>query len=93
MALNFEILYHDKVVKEDITNLLLIWRNKIRFAIEERLTIAPDFYGKPLRRSLKGYRKLRIGDYRVVFRIDGNKVYILAIMHRSVVYQKIIKRL
>ena len=93
MALNFEILYHDKVVKEDITNLLLIWRNKIRFAIEERLTIAPDFYGKPLRRSLKGYRKLRIGDYRVVFRIDGNKVYILAIMHRSVVYQKIIKSL
>lgn len=93
MALNFEVFYHDKVVKEDITNLPLIWRNKIRSAIEEKLTIAPDFYGKPLRRSLKGYRKLRVGDYRVVFRINGNKVYILAIMHRSIVYKKIAKRL
>ena len=93
MALNFEILYNNKVVKEDITNLPLIWRNKIRSAIEEKLTIAPDFYGKPLRRSLKGYWKLRVGDYRVVFRINRSKVYILAIMHRSIVYQKIIKRL
>ncbi|OHA89240.1 MAG: hypothetical protein A3C70_00110 [Candidatus Zambryskibacteria bacterium RIFCSPHIGHO2_02_FULL_43_14] len=93
MAVNFEISYHAKVVKVDIVSLPLVWRNKIRFAIEEKLTTAPDFYGKPLRRSLKGYRKLRVGDYRVVFKIHRNKVYILAIMHRSVVYQKITKRL
>ena len=93
MALNFEILYHTKVIKEDIVSLPLVWRNKIRSTIEEKLTIAPDFYGKPLRRSLKGYRKLRVGDYRVVFRINGNKVYVLAIMHRSVVYKKVTKRL
>jgi len=93
MALNFEIFYHAKVIKEDIVGLALVWYSKIRSAIEEKLTIAPDFYGKPLRRSLKGYRKLRIGDYRVVFRINENKVYILAIMHRSVVYKKITKRL
>ena len=66
MALNFEIFYHSKVVKEDIINLPLVWRNKIRLAIEEKLTTAPDFYGKPLRRSLKGYRKLRSVDYRIV---------------------------
>ncbi len=89
MALIFEILYHNKVVKEDIPRLSLIWREKIRFAIEEKLTIAPDFYGKPLRRSLAGYRKLRVGDYRVVFRIQGDKVFVLAIMHRSVIYQKV----
>ena len=93
MALNFEVFYHTKVIKEDIRNLPPVWRDKVRFMIEEKLTVAPDFYGKPLRRSLKGYRKLRVGDYRVVFRINGNKVYILAIMHRSVVYKKITKRL
>jgi len=93
MALDFEIFYHSKVVKEDIVNLPQVWRNKIRSAVEEKLTIAPDFYGKPLRRSLKGYRKLRVGDYRIVFRIEGNRVYVLAIMHRSVVYKKITKRI
>jgi mRNA interferase RelE/StbE len=93
MALNFEIFYHAKVVREDIVNLPLVWRDKIRSMVEEKLTTAPDFYGKPLRRSLKGYRKLRVGDYRIVFRINGNKVYVLAIMHRSVVYKKITKRI
>jgi mRNA interferase RelE/StbE len=93
MALDFEVSYHFKVVKEDIPKLSLIWRNKVRFAIEEKLTTAPDFYGKPLRRSLKGYRKLRVGDYRIVFRIHKRKVYVLGIMHRSLIYQRIIKRL
>ena len=93
MALNFEVFYHSKVVKEDIVSLSPVWRDKIKFAIEEKLTIAPDFFGKPLRRSLKGYRKLRVGDYRVVFRIDKNMIYVLAIMHRSIIYKKITKRL
>ena len=93
MALNFEIFYHTKVVKEDIASLSLVWRDKIKFAIEEKLTIAPDFFGKPLRRSLKGYRKLRVGDYRVVFRIEKNRVHVLAIMHRSIIYKKVTKRL
>ncbi|PIQ66675.1 MAG: addiction module antitoxin RelB [Candidatus Zambryskibacteria bacterium CG11_big_fil_rev_8_21_14_0_20_42_18] len=93
MALSFEILYHSKVVTDDIVSLPKLWRNKIRLAIKEKLTTAPDFYGRPLRRSLKGYRKLRVGDYRVVFRINKNKVYVLAIMHRSVVYKKVPKRL
>ena len=43
-------------------------------------------YGKPLRRSLKNYRKLRIGDYRVIFKIEIDMVKILVIQHRSAVY-------
>lgn len=50
-------------------------------------------YGKPLRGSLKGYWKLRVGDIRVVFRIVKNEVEILGIIHRKMVYEKIIKRL
>mgnify|MGYP001608869868 CR=1 FL=1 len=88
MAISFEIVYHQKVVKDDIPRLAKSWRERIRDAIEEKLTTSPDFFGKPLRRSLKGYRKLRVGDYRVVFRILGSKVLILAILHRSVVYQQ-----
>jgi len=92
MALVFEIVYHETVVKEDIPLLTKGWRDKIRDAIEEKLTTNPDFFGKPLRRSLKGYRKLRTGDYRIVFRIQGNKVLIFAILHRSVVYREVGKR-
>jgi len=91
MALNFKIFYHELVVKQDIPRLSSVWSNKIKRAIETRLTTYSEIYGKPLRRSLKGYRKLRVGDYRVIFRIDDYLVKVLIIEHRSVVY-KIIKQ-
>lgn len=89
MALIFKVVYHEKVVSDDIPHIATSWRAKIRDAIEEKLTISPDFFGKPLRRSLKGYRKLRVGDFRVVFRIQGKTVLVLAILHRSIVYQEV----
>jgi len=92
MALEFELVYHKKVAEEDIPQLAPLWRTKIQTAIEEKLSTYPDLYGKPLRRSLKGYRKLRVGNYRVVFRIAESKVLILAILHRSVVYREMGKR-
>ncbi len=92
MGLNFKILYHELVVKEDIPRLSFEWRGKIKRAIEDRLTTRPEVFGKPLRKSLRGYRKLRVGDYRVIFRIDRNIVKIFLIQHRSVVYERIEKR-
>ena len=61
-------------------------RRRIKGAIEQKLVTAPETFGVPLRRSLRGYRKLRVGDYRVVFRVSAATVYVLAIMHRSGVY-------
>ena len=88
----FQIEYHHLVVRDDIPRISKEWQNKIRSVIEERLTTKPDLYSKPLRRSLKGYRKLRVGDYRIVFKIGGTTVKILAIQHRSIVYDEMEKR-
>lgn len=59
-------------------------------AIKERLEVDPVSYGKPLRYSLKGHRRLRVGDYRIVYRIDDKKktVLIVAIDHRKDIYDK-----
>lgn len=89
----FGIIYHHLVVREDIPKLSTEWREKIKRAIGERLITRPDLYGKPLRRSFKGYGKLRVGDYRVIFRIEKNTVKILMIQHRSVVYNETPKRI
>lgn len=93
MEMSFDIRYHELVRKEDIPRLSSEWREKIKSAIENRLTTRPWAYGKPLRQSLKGYRKLRVGDYRVIFRIEGKTVKILIIQHRSTVYKMIQKRI
>ena len=92
MGVSFEILYHELVITDDISRLSSVWREKIRRTIENRLTKKPEVYGKPLRKSLKGYRRLRVGDYRVVYKIRGKTVKILAIQHRSVAYNKMNNR-
>ena len=55
-------------------------------AIEERLMIDPIGFGKPLRYSLKGHRRLLVSDYRIVYRIDADTVIIVSIKHRKDVY-------
>ena len=92
MEVNFGIGYHELVAREDLPQLSSEWRKKIKRAIEEKLTAHPEVYGKPLRQSLKGYRKLRVGDYRIIFRIEGKTVIIFIIQHRSVVYKMMQKR-
>ena len=91
--MNFKIIYHPLVISSDIPKLSAEWRTKIQKAIEGRLVTYPEIYGKPLRRSLKGYRKLRVGDWRVIFLLEKNTVKILIIQHRSVIYDRINKRI
>lgn len=75
-----------------LPNFDIVWQKKIKHAIAAKLSTQPQLYGKPLRRTLKGYRKLRVGNYRVIFRIDKKTVKIFAIQHRSVVYNEATKR-
>jgi mRNA-degrading endonuclease RelE of RelBE toxin-antitoxin system len=46
----------------------------------------PLEFGKPLRYSLKGTRRLRVGDYRVIFIIEKDAVLVVKIGHRRDVY-------
>ena len=58
-------------------------------AIETQLTIDPVGLGKPLRYSFVGHRRIRVGDYRIVYRIDVNSqiITIVFIKHRKGVYE------
>ena len=91
--MNFSVIYHHLVIKEDIPKLSSETKLRIQSNIENKLMIDPAHYGKPLRKSLKGYRKLRVGNYRVIFRIEETTLKIFIIQHRSVVYKKIDARL
>jgi len=83
----FEPKYHPEVAR-DITGFPRNIKNRIRKAIEDRLILDPVRFGEPLRRSLSGFRKLRVGDYRVIYQIHGQTVIILKIGHRKEVYKK-----
>lgn len=89
----FVLKYHPEVKTVDISLLDEKIKERIKTAIESRLLTAPHQYGDPLRKTLKGYWKLRVGDYRVVFKVVNNEVWILGIIHRKHVYGKIEKRI
>jgi mRNA interferase RelE/StbE len=89
----WQIIYHPLVAEEDLTRLPQDIKNRLRTAIEGRLSKEPLMAGKPLRQSLKGHRKMRVGDYRIIYRISGETIIILKIGHRKEVYFKVLKRL
>lgn len=89
MEIIYQVRYLQQVVTTDIPNLDAYVRTAIKRAIEEKLMIDPLAFGKPLRYSLKGHRRLRVGDYRIVYRIESatKTVLIIAIKHRKDVYE------
>lgn len=75
-----------KIDKQDVSKIFL----KIR----ELAQWLPSLDVKQLKAKSKLYR-LRVGNYRVVYRIEHEKViiYVIAVGHRKEVYKKLSNRL
>lgn len=57
-------------------------------AIVERLGRWPQVSGaKPLRHGLAGRFRIRTGDYRVQFRVEGDRIVVERIGHRDGFYE------
>ena len=55
--------------------------------IFERLARWPEVSGaKPMSGELAGLHRLRTGDYRVLFRVEGERVLVVRIGHRKDIY-------
>ena len=80
------ILYNPKVLSDDLPLLNRDLHDRIIHAIERRLSAEPMQYGMPLRHRFKGCWKLRVGDYRIVYRLIQDVVLIVAVRHRKNVY-------
>jgi mRNA interferase RelE/StbE len=92
VAVSYELSYHPQVGQSDRPGIDRAARERTRHAIETRLRETPENYSEPLRKTLKPYRKLRVGDYRVVFRVDGNIVFVLAVLYRKEAYKRARRR-
>ncbi len=86
----YRIGYDDRVINEDIPALPKSAFELIGRAIKSRFAVSPTQYGKPLRYNLSGYRRLRVADYRIVYKIDeaAKTVYVIAIQHRKDIYEE-----
>jgi mRNA interferase RelE/StbE len=79
----YHLQYYPDVKAKDIPRLNWIIQERIKIAIEQRLLVSPAKCLEPLRRKLKGYRKLRVGDYKIVLRITSMDILIPGIRHQK----------
>jgi len=91
----YRVLYLPQVRDQDLSALDPPIRKRLQRAIEQKLASNPERFGEPLRGPFARYRKLRVGDYRVVYRVRRKEVEVLVIMigHRREVYLELAKRL
>jgi mRNA interferase RelE/StbE len=84
--LAFNISYK-KSVERDLSRLNNTEARRILNKIEDKLSEHAASF-PVLKGEFAGLRKLRIGDYRVVFTILDNDVLVLRIGHRREIYRK-----
>ena len=84
--MTFTVLFHPEAAKE-IESFPPALNERLKTAISNRLMTKPEVFGKPLRATLKGYWKLRVGDYRIVYAFQGSELIIYAVRHRKEIYR------
>jgi mRNA interferase RelE/StbE len=81
----------EKGAERDLKRLGATERLRISAAIYDRIAGGnnPRLVGEALTGKFKGYWKYRVGDYRIVAKIEDQTItiYIIAIGHRSEVYR------
>jgi len=93
----WQIKIHKLVVNKDLKKIPAHEAKLIIKTIYKKLSLSPEKYGEPLRHLLKGYRKLKISHYRVIYKVEKQQVIVLVlkvgIRRDAEVYKEMIPRL
>lgn len=93
----WKIKIHHLVLDEDFKKINKKDQSIILKTIYKKLSKSPKQYGLPLRHALKGYWKLKISNYCVVYKIENKEIRILVlkvgIRRDEEVYKEMLKRL
>lgn len=96
MGVRVQVLIHPLVLSEDFRKIDPADQKKIIKTIRKKLSTDPHAFGKPLTGSLKGYWRLRIGDFRAIYSIVEERVIVkvikVGIRRDSEVYEEMMRR-
>lgn len=93
----WDVIVHKLVLTEDLKKIDPLSKRLILKSIHKKLTHDPGNYGSPLSVEYKGYWKLRVGDYRVIYKIVKDKILVMVIKvgirRDDKIYKELIHRL
>jgi len=75
----WNIVIHKLVLSEDFKRVDHSSRRLVLKSIYKKLSKDPESYGGPLSGEYRGYWKLKVAQYRVIYRIIKNKVTVIVI--------------
>lgn len=84
--MKYNLIYTNRSVK-DIEKLDYSIKNRIGKALI-RFSENPLHYSERLTNHDLGSYRFRIGDYRVIFDIEGSNIIILCVGHRKEIYRR-----
>jgi len=76
--MTWSVIYHHDV-EDDLEGLGAAMARRIVRAIDQKLTRSPLEFGNPLSGSLADFRKLRVGDCRVVYQVYETEVIVFVL--------------
>jgi mRNA interferase RelE/StbE len=88
----YEIIFRSEL-EDDLRPLGARLRKRVLNAIESRLAVDPELFGKALTHDLKGLRRIRVGDLRVAYQVTSGQVIVWAILNRKTVYAELARRI
>jgi mRNA-degrading endonuclease RelE of RelBE toxin-antitoxin system len=88
----YTIRFHASVEK-DLKHISQKHRALLHTVCVDKLRADPVGSGKPLQHTLKSYRSMRVGVYRVIYSISRKTVYLLSVGHRADIYQRAVRRI
>ena len=75
--MTWSVRFHPEV-EQDLRQLGSAEAKRVLKVIRERIAEGePDKIGKPLRGALAGHRRIRTGDVRIVYRINGTEIVLV----------------
>lgn len=93
----WNVVIHRLVLSEDFKRVDPPSRRLILKSIYKKLSKDPESYGSPLSGEYRGYRKLKVAHYRVIYRIVKNQVMVIVIKvgirRDGEIYNELIHRL
>ena len=93
----YTVVIDELVLKKDFKRIDSSDQRRIVRAIRKKLATKPREYGEPLGRDFVGLWKLRVGQYRIIYEIEQDRiqVYVIIVGFRrdAEVYKKLNSRL
>jgi mRNA interferase RelE/StbE len=83
--MSYSLVYTHSAAK-DIAKLDSIAKKRLKKKLE-LLASDPHHYSKKLVNSCIGTYRYRVGDYRVIFDLDGDSIVVLRVGHRREIYR------